>query len=472
MMPTFLRFASLSCALTLGATLVLSARADEGGRQDAAGRFTLRGTVITPSEVLQSALVEVRGDRIGAVAAADAAGAANDVIDVDGVIVPGLVDLHNHLTWNVLPRWTPPRLFANRYEWQEQTDYALKLSGPHYALTAAGFGCDMNRYGEIKAIVHGASAGVGGLSNPNENACVAGLLRNLDLASDFTGGGPVNRERLRNVIFPFESDAATEEAIRCVDPASADGSGTLRAVVMHVAEGVDAPTRREFRMLRAHGFLRHGVSISHALGFGSAQFAELAAARVGLVWSPRSNIELYGRTTDMVAAKQAGVTIAIAPDWSPTGSAGMLDELAVAWKLNVGQFNNVFTDAEMFKMATTNPAALAGLGDTIGSVAPGFMADLLVLRRKERSAYQAVLRSTAGDVRLMVVGGRPLYGDEALMTRMLPGVTLERTTVCGEPKALNVSGGAPALTLAAVSQKLQTALRGIGSALSPLAECP
>jgi cytosine/adenosine deaminase-related metal-dependent hydrolase len=224
-------------------------------------------------------------------------------------------------------------------------------------------------------------------------------------------------------------------------------------------------------MLRAHGFIRAGVSIAHAVGFNSAQFAELAAAKVGLVWSPRSNIELYGRTTDVVAAKGAGMTIAIAPDWSPTGGAGMLDELTTGWKLNVGQLGNAFTDADMFRMASSSPALLAGLSGRIGAVAPGSMADLLVLRRKPRSAYQALIRSNAADVLLVTIGGQPIYGEPGLMTRLLPGVQLEPLTVCGEQKMLNVPGGVADHSFETVSRRLRTALVAIGSTLATLAEC-
>jgi 5-methylthioadenosine/S-adenosylhomocysteine deaminase len=435
------------------------------GRQ-AKAPLALRGTVVTPADVMASAVVEIENGQIKAIGT----GGGANAVDVAGVIVPGFVDLHNHFTWNVLPRWTPSVRYGNRYEWQEEPAYALNLSGPHYALTTAGLGCAMNRYAEIKALVNGATAGVGGLSNRAENTCIVGLLRNLDLASDLPGGS-LNAERLRNVVFPFESDAATEEAIRGVDPAAPDDSGKLRAVVMHVAEGVDAASRREFRMLQVHGYLRPGVSISHGLALTAPQFKELADKKVGLIWSPRSNLELYGRTSDVLSAKNAGVTIAIAPDWSPTGSAGMLAEIATAWKLNLGQLGNAFTDADMFRMATSNPASLAGLGARIGSLAPGAMADLVVLRAKDRSAYQSVVRSNAADVRLVVIGGQPLYGDVPLMTQLLPGVALESITVCGEAKALNVSGGVADQSFGSVSQKLRVALAALGSSLAPLAEC-
>jgi cytosine/adenosine deaminase-related metal-dependent hydrolase len=429
--------------------------------------LALRGTIVGPSSVIPDGAVEINGDKIASVSSTP----GSNAIPVDGVIFPGLIDLHDHFTWNVLPRWTPPSRFGNRYEWQEHPDYALRLAGVHYALTAGGLGCDMNRYAEIKAIVNGATSGVGAFSTTTENACIAGLMRNLDLLSDLPAAPPPNSERLRNAIFPFELNADGEAAIRAVDPAAPDGSPTLRAVIMHVGEGIDAAARREFRMLRSHGFIKPGVSIAHAVGFSSAQFTELAAAKVGLVWSPRSNIELYGRTSDVVAAKAAGMTIAIAPDWSPTGSSGMLEELSTAWRINVGQLSGAFSDAEFSHMVTANPAQLAAVSGRLGVIAPNAMADLLIMRRKEKTAYQPLVRSNAADVLLVLIGGQPIYGDPALMSRLLPNVALESITVCGETKVLNASGGVVAQSFGAVSQKLRTALVAVGSDLAPLAEC-
>ena len=98
------------------------------------------------------AVVVISGSTIASV------GTAATGLNVSGVIVPGLIDLHNHYTWNVLPRWTPKVRNANRYEWQEDPEYALRLGGPHYAMIDAGFGCDMIQYAEIKALVNGATA--------------------------------------------------------------------------------------------------------------------------------------------------------------------------------------------------------------------------------------------------------------------------------------------------------------------------
>ena len=56
----------------------------------------------------------------------------------------------------------------------------------------------------------------------------------------------------------------------------------------------------------------------------------LAAAEASLVWSPFSNMWLYGGTVDIVAAKAAGVRVCLGSDWAPSGTKHVLGELKVA----------------------------------------------------------------------------------------------------------------------------------------------
>ena len=109
-------------------------------------------------------------------------------------------------------------------------------------------------------------------------------------------------------------------------------------------------------------------------------YVEMAAHDVSLIWSPRSNLELYGSTADVAAAKAAHVKIALAPDWSPTGSDGLLAELNYAAAWNETQKPHLFTDRELVAMATSTPADLVGASDRLGALEPGHDADVLVIK--------------------------------------------------------------------------------------------
>jgi cytosine/adenosine deaminase-related metal-dependent hydrolase len=400
----------------------------------------LRGTIVTPDEVIENGIVLISGTKIQEVG--QNAAVPRDVKVVEtGIIYPGLIDLHNHLTWNFLPRWKPNRLFATRYEWESLPEYRINLSTPHSRILAEGLGCDSNQYAEVKSIIGGATSVVGSL-NPSqvplaEGKCIEGLARNLDFYSGLYP--PSAAEKLRYEVFPLElSEVDVAQITKALD------KHDLTALIVHLSEGKssDANAERELRILSARGLLRSGVSVIHGAALNPLDFRELAQKGVGLIWSPRSNFELYGDTTDVRSAKQAQLKMALAPDWSATGSDGMLQELKFAATWNEGQYPKVFTDVELTQMATTNPAQLAGLSDKIGAIKAGYFADLLVLRQTGRDPYQSLLLAAPADVRLVLIGGQPVYGDEDLMRKLVPASELEALSVCGVTKALDLASEA------------------------------
>lgn len=439
-------------------------------------RFTLKGTIVTPTQVLSDGSISIIGGQIEDVGAT-VAGAQDSIVETDSFIFPGLIDLHDHITWNLLPRWKPNQLFRNRYEWQQTAGYSIALDEPHYAISADHeLACDADRFGEIKAIVGGATSVVGGLApthGTNDNACILGLTRNLDIYAGFADS-VLNKEKLWYVIFPFEMSLAATAAVR-----SGLDSGAVKALLVHAGEGkpTDAAAAREFAMLDkgGDGFLRPGVSVIHGVAFNAADFKKMAKAGVGLIWSPRSNIELYGATADVSSAKGAGVKIALAPDWSPTGSDGMIEELKYASTWNAAQYPPVFSNAELVRMVTLVPAQLAGTDKQIGSLSKGMYADLLLIRKSATDAYQALLHVSPVDIRLVVIGGVPTYGDPDLMDKLLPQHQLEPLTVCGVPKKLYIKPqqGTPETTktFKQIFGELQAKLSESGTSLAELAPC-
>ena len=294
--------------------------------------YVLKGTLLTPSQAIANGSILIVDDRIQAIGADVRIPPGAKVIDTGGVILPGFVDLHNHLTWNVLPRWKPNQMFANRYDWEQLPMYGIALGTPHGELVKKNLGCAMNRYAEVKAIAQGETSVVGSLGR---DKCIEGLARNLDFYSGFYQPGVLGVEKLRYELFPLELDSATAAGIN-----DALDKQELTAFIVHLAEGkpTDAGSAIEFRMFAARGFMRPGVSLIHGVPLTQADFHQMAAKQVGLIWSPRSNLELYGATTDVAAALREHVKMSIGPDWSPTGSNGMLEELMFAATWNGGQF--------------------------------------------------------------------------------------------------------------------------------------
>jgi 5-methylthioadenosine/S-adenosylhomocysteine deaminase len=431
--------------------------------------YVLKGTVVTPNEAIENGAVVVAGEKIVAVGRDVAVPAGAKIVETGGVILPGFVDLHNHLTWNVLPRWRTYREFGSRYDWQQLPMYLIALVTPHAQLTAEKLGCAMNRYAEVKAITEGETSLVGSLND----RCIEGMARNLDFYTGFYGSGVFGKEKLRYEVFPLELDERTVGAIN-------QGLDTkeLTAFIVHIAEGkpTDASSAREFAAFKARGFLRPGVSIIHGVALKQGDFHQMADTSVGLIWAPRSNFELYGATADVAAALREHVTIALSPDWSPTGSQGMLEELQFANTWSAGQSAPPFSAKELVRMATEYPAQLAVASDKIGALKAGLYADILVLRSTKPDAYQSIVHANAEDVSLAVINGEPVYGTPEMMKALLPEEKFDTVTVCGADKAIyfgsaNRLQAVPAKTWKQTTEELNVALREWGSSLSSLAVC-
>jgi len=400
--------------------------------------YALRGTLVTPDEVIENGVLLVRNGKIVEAGKMVTISEGTPEVDTGGFIYPGLIDLHNHITWNAHPRWSPGVRTSNRYEWQAMDSYAISLSGPQAKVRSVA-DCDLERFGEVKALVWGETTVTGSLLKD----CSRGLARNLDYGNDF------GKESAQYRVFPFELKPEDEASVRL-----ALKNGT--PVLMHLAEGTDASATRELRMARAHAYLSPGLIIIHGVGLTERDFDELGKMEVGLVWSPRSNIELYGRTAN-VAAAQKYIVIAIAPDWSPSGSSGMIPELHYAAIWNDQQTPPIFTAKQLVQMATSNPAKLARIDDEVGRLAKNFLADYVVIRRGSRNdPYESLIYSSTEDILLVSVNGRPLFGDESLMRKVNPPAKLESVLVCGVPKTLDMSDSddGKGITFASTLQRL------------------
>jgi hypothetical protein len=68
----------------------------------------------------------------------------------------------------------------------------------------------------------------------------------------------------------------------------------------------------------------------HSLALSPQDFQILQEHGGAMVWSPLSNLLLYGKTANIEAARKQGVRISIGADWSPSGSKNLLGELNVA----------------------------------------------------------------------------------------------------------------------------------------------
>ncbi|MEK9651296.1 MAG: amidohydrolase family protein, partial [Poseidonia sp.] len=340
------------------------------------------------------------------------------VLETNATIYPGLIDLHNHLHYNQAPLWDmTPHLtesqrnawggYNNRYEWKDHPDYSEQVtkpkmlvhSGPYWNMESQAM-----KYIEMKSIVGGTTAAQGSPSNPDDSYGTV-LARNIE---DYNFG----RDEIHTKVTELTSDYVGNHI------KTGNASGTLDAWFVHIAEGVDESSRAEFDILVQNDLLVGELVLIHGVALGETEFTQMANAGASLVWSPLSNLLLYGQTADIAAAKAAGVHLTLAPDWSPSGSKSPLHELKVADLWDDEMLGGLFTDYELVEMVTSSAAAATNWQNDVGTLTPGTAADLVVIDNIHANPYRNLIEAVDPDVRLSVVGGLALYGDEDLMTAL------------------------------------------------------
>ncbi len=211
---------------------------------------------------------------------------------------------------------------------------------------------------------------------------------------------------------------------------------------VHLSEGRrdDAYNQSEWSYLKRYGLAFPGMILIHGVGMSEREIAEASRMGVSFVWSPFSNLLLYGETLRVDAAVRARANITLGSDWSPTGSKNILDEMRLA-RAYADQARWKLTDEQIVEMVTINAAKALKIEDRFGRVAPGYTADLtLVARKPGQNPYTALVQSRQEDLNLVVIAGQPVFGDADLMENVakdLGGANLvERVAEkCSAPKA-------------------------------------
>ncbi|HUL57810.1 MAG TPA: amidohydrolase family protein, partial [Anaeromyxobacteraceae bacterium] len=223
-----------------------------------------------------------------------------------------------------------------------------------------------------------------------------------------------------------------------------DGRGA--AYLLHLSEGDDAAARAHFTALQLSNgawAIDRALAGIHCVALQPADFATLGANGGSMVWSPMSNLLLYGTTADIAAARKAGLRIALGCDWSPSGSKNLLGEMKVAW-LYSRAHGNLMSPEEIVAMVTRTAAEIVRWDGRLGTVEPGKIADLTLLSSGAKDPYQNALQATERDVRLVVIGGTPRYGHPDLMRALVaPGKDLEDASVAGELRTIDLEATDP-----------------------------
>jgi 5-methylthioadenosine/S-adenosylhomocysteine deaminase len=378
----------------------------------------LQGRIVTmndASTVIQDGRLYI--DKGSIVAAQDAAAPAPAgfagirVTNTRGTIYPGLIELHNHLAYNALRLWQVPKKYTNRDQWSGIPEYRKRVSGPMTIIgKTPGLLAPLIRFVETKCLVSGVttSQGIALFSNSGIRRYYRGIVRNVESTDE--AALPEAETRIADV------DAASAQKFL-------ERLRKETCFLLHLSEGVDEKARKHFQALQTgpnKWAITKGLCGIHSAGLTEPDLRVYGENEGSMVWSPMSNLLLYGSTARMASAKANGVRIGIGSDWSPSGSKNLLGELKVA-KLFSANNQALFSSREIVAMATRTAADILQWKTVLGSLETGKRADLLVIDSKAGDPYDCLIDAKETDIALVMVNGVPRFGTTALFTSL--GVT-------------------------------------------------
>ncbi len=407
-------------------------------------KYVLKGRVVTMDSartVISNGAVYVDGNTITAVQDAGKPPPAGFTgakhVGTNHVILPGFIELHNHLSYNILQLWSVPKLFQDRGQWQRHPQYIQLVNGPMLILaksTDPRVLAAIARFAETKCLLGGVTSSQG-IS-----------LKSDQLQKYYHGAMRVVEDPL-DAAFPKAGTHIPDLAAK--EWASFNKEvQKANCLLLHLSEGVDPTALNAFEALKnpqsgAWAISNHLAGI-HCLALGDTEFAVMQANKGSMIWSPLSNLMLYGQTAKISTAKKHGVPIALGSDWSPSGSKNLLHELKVA-KVANDVFNFGYSDADIVGLATSSAAAIVKWNTVVGSIEANKRADITMIAAPAKAdPYSAIIAAHETDVELVIIDGQPTVGTSTMMSTL--GAQGETITIGGEKRVISYGTPDPEIT--------------------------
>lgn len=303
-------------------------------------------------------------------------------IDLSGfLILPGLVNAHDHLQFSLFPKMGNPP-YRNYVEWGD--DIHSRSPDPGARPRAVPKPIRL-WWGGIRNLLCGVTT-----------VCHHDPLWSELQREDF----PVRVVRE----YGWGHSLALGGDLRKAHAATPPG----RAFIVHACEGVDEESREELQGFDRLGVLDANTVLVHGLALDEEGVALARARGASLILCPSSNSFLFGKLPDL-SLLSAIEKIALGSDSPLTGVGDLLDEVRFAIRF-AG-----LSPSDAYQMVTTAPAAILRLGDAEGSIRESGVADFIAVRDTGQNPDDRMQTLSMTDIELVMIGGRVNLASEAVM---------------------------------------------------------
>ncbi len=398
-------------------------------------------------EIIENGAVVINGSKIEAVGPADQVVQEEELgtrVLTGGrvLVMPGLINSHTHAAMTCfrgladdlpLMTWLEENIFpAESKLTGEMVYWGTLLACAEMIRSGTTFFCDMYLFEQhvVRAVDRaGLRALVGEVlydfPSPNYGPMEQGLAFTGDLIDKWQG-----HERISVAVEPHSTYTCSPDLLTaCRDLAYSKGA----PLITHLAENDDEVTQIKERYgltpvnhLENLGLLSPNLIADHCVVLSDEEINLLARRGVKVVHNPSSNMKLASGIAPIPELIKAGVHVGLGTDGpASNNNLNMFGEMAIAAKIHkVSKLDPTVMDAaSVLTMATSNGARTLGQEERVGRLAPGYLADLIVLDLDQphltplyNPISHLIYAASGADVIHTVVHGEVLMEDRCLTT--------------------------------------------------------
>lgn len=165
------------------------------------------------------------------------------------------------------------------------------------------------------------------------------------------------------------------------------------------------------------GIFKHKTIAAHGIYLSDSDLDIIKENNVTIVHNPASNLKLSSGFLDLSRLIDKGINVALGTDSSASNNKlSILREMELAGLLSKLYSSRNVEAYEILKMATINGARALGLGDKIGSIKEGKLADLILINldnmnhKPNNNLISSLVYSTyESDIRYNIINGKVVY---------------------------------------------------------------
>lgn len=401
----------------------------------------LRPTPTGTIQVLPDRDIAIRCNRIedvqqsGPIAPHD----AHEVIDGRGMVaMPGLINTHCHVPMVIfrglaedvaLEKWFNDYMWPLENNLQEEDVYWGMLLGL-VEMIEAGVTCVADHYFFMDQAAHaveeaGTRAALGWAVFGNQGESMlertAGFVRRWQGAA----GG-----RITTWLAPHAPYTCDPDFLRCAARRACDLDTGIHIHVSETAEQVAASLERwgktPIQILDETGVLARPAILAHAVGATSEDIRLLSDRPAGVAHAPKTYLKLAMGSAPVVEFRRAGVPVGLATDGAVSNNTLDIWEsmrLTAMIQKQAHTSPEVLPLDDVLTIATRESARVVGMGDRIGAMEPGYLADLILVDMSGAHVQplhsitaSLVYATRASDVQTVIVDGKVIMRDRHLLT--------------------------------------------------------